>query len=82
MYFNKHRKSCSDFGLPAPIHMNLLICENIDLYKEKVIADNLYSLLNEDQSKAANQILQAINKVDLTSKAFFIDGPGIHSSYI
>jgi hypothetical protein len=77
-YFRVHGKKCSSYNLPEPTEFDIdNYMEIIDLNKEKIIADELYSKLNQNQLFVVNKIYDSIKNFKQNAKnAFFIDGPG------
>lgn len=79
-YFQLFGKKCTDFGLPTPTSINISnIYEFYDIESEKIEGEKMYNLLNDDQLKCANRILNMVNdSTNSTKKLFFVDGPGIN----
>jgi ATP-dependent DNA helicase PIF1 len=79
-YFQVHGKKCSSYSLPEPNNFDYENYEsNIDLEKEKQLANLLYAKLNTNQLFVVDTILKSINNYDVKNKnSFFIDGPGKH----
>lgn len=72
-------RSCSDFGIPRP-SSDLFSFERKVINKEEElrIGQEMYSDLNQDQRKAADEILSIHQSESIYtgSSCFFIDGPG------
>ena len=75
-FFSQHRKQCSSFGLADPVHRTQTDETPIDYMQESNTGQQLFEMLNIDQERAVNKIIQAANDITKKRKTFFIDGPG------
>lgn len=71
-YLAIHGKKCSSFSLPDPNEN-----EQIDYENEKTMATSFYEKLKRDQKKDVDLIYNSVSNQTNTSKAYFIDGPGL-----
>lgn len=73
--FKDNGKTCSEFDLPSPNFIDYDV-ENYSVEEEKIIGDEMYSKLNNEQLFVVRSIMESINSTEERSKCFFIDGPG------
>ncbi|CAF3519622.1 unnamed protein product, partial [Rotaria sp. Silwood1] len=71
-------RSCSDFGIPSPTSVPYSFEPKIINKEEELrIGQEMYTMLNQDQRSAADDILATHRKESTTiGSCFFIDGPG------
>ncbi|CAF4953480.1 unnamed protein product, partial [Rotaria sp. Silwood1] len=71
-------RSCSDFGIPSPTSVPYSFEPKIINKEEELrIGQEMYTMLNQDQRSAADDILAAHRKQSTTvGSCFFIDGSG------
>ena len=72
-------RSCMDFGIPSPSSaVFTLETKHIDKEEELRIGRKMYTDLNEDQRRAADEILAIYQNKSINNgiSCFFIDGPG------
>ncbi|XP_021965954.1 uncharacterized protein LOC110861154 [Folsomia candida] len=71
-----HGKRCIEVGLPAPIWVPVDLIYDFDVSAEASRGMELFCSLNDKQHESFSVIWDAISDAALTSKCFFLDGPG------
>jgi hypothetical protein len=71
-----HGMKLSDYRLPMTRRLSKNLNVEFNKSEEAKDADGNVALLNEEQRLGIEDILHAINSNEVSSKCFFIDGPG------
>jgi hypothetical protein len=70
-------KTCDDFGLPTPHAVRQTTIEEFyNARAEKEQSEMMISSLNEEQRKAFESIMTAVENENEPHRCFFLDGPG------
>ncbi|CAF5002532.1 unnamed protein product [Rotaria sp. Silwood1] len=70
-------RRCSDFGIPSPTTAPYTFESKIINKEEELrIGQEMYSILNQDQRSAADEVLAAHHNQSTNGSCFFIDGLG------
>ena len=72
----QHGLSCTAIGLPTPVGRSQEALEVFDPIQEAREGEEHMAMLNDKQRDAFDKIIMAVEDSDLTSRCFFIDGPG------
>ena len=70
-------RRCSDFGIPSPTTAPYTFESKIINKEEELrIGQEMYSILNQDQRSAVDEVLAAHHNQSTNDSCLFIDGPG------
>ena len=82
-YFRIHGKKCSEFGLTDPMNFdNDNYDEIVDYTDEKMIGDDFFKSLNNNQLYVVNTIMNRVKNFDCFKKMLFLLMVQVHSNLI